>query len=206
MILILRMRININILRFAPLLLLGLFGAVALLGRMLLQLRQHGSLGLSLFRGSRRERGMEAAAVLLPLGFVALAWLAALAPGQLRLWSFAARPEARLAGAGWMAAALAAIFVAQLQMGASWRIGIDSTARPGLVTHGLYRFSRNPIYALLLAALAGFVVLLPTWPSLLLFAGTLATLRVQISREEAYLLATYGDEFRAYRRRVRRFF
>jgi protein-S-isoprenylcysteine O-methyltransferase Ste14 len=73
------------------------------------------------------------------------------------------------------------------------------------VTHGLYRWSRNPIYALLVAAVAGFGLLLPAWPSLAVLAASAAAVRAQVAREEAYLLATYGDAYRAFCRRTARY-
>ena len=36
--------------------------------------------------------------------------------------------------------------VSQYQMGKSWRIGVDETEKTELVTHGMFCFSRNPIY------------------------------------------------------------
>ena len=97
------------------------------------------------------------------------------------------------------------LVTAQLQMGASWRIGIEEEARPGLVTHGFYAHVRNPIYTFLLLAFAGYVFLLPTWLSLVAFVVTIVELRQHVKREEEYLLRTYGDEFREYARRVGRF-
>jgi protein-S-isoprenylcysteine O-methyltransferase Ste14 len=89
-------------------------------------------------------------------------------------------------------------------MGASWRIGIEEGARPGLVTGGLYRYSRNPIYVGLLLTVAGYAALLPTVLSLVLLAGSYAGIRMQIAAEEAYLAATYGDAFGDYAARVGR--
>jgi protein-S-isoprenylcysteine O-methyltransferase Ste14 len=90
-------------------------------------------------------------------------------------------------------------------MGASWRIGIDRRDAPGLVTGGPYRFSRNPIYLCMFIVLAGFVVLLPGWPTLLTFVGTVAGIRLAVAKEEAHLAAVYGEAYRAYTRRVGRF-
>ena len=42
------------------------------------------------------------------------------------------------------------------------RIGIEDAARPGLVTGGLYRFCRNPIFLALLVVIAGYTLMLPT--------------------------------------------
>ena len=91
-----------------------------------------------------------------------------------------------------------------LHLGASWRIGIDESARPGLVTGGLYRFTRNPIYFALIAALAGYTLLLPTLLSALILVGACVAIRQQIFEEESYLVRTYGEQYRNYARRVGR--
>jgi protein-S-isoprenylcysteine O-methyltransferase Ste14 len=69
-------------------------------------------------------------------------------------------------GTALMAGGIALLVAAQLEMGASWRVGIDQSATPGLVDTGLFRFCRNPIYLALLAAMAGYCALLPTAISL----------------------------------------
>jgi len=92
-----------------------------------------------------------------------------------------------------------------LQMGSSWRVGIDEQARPGLVTSGLYRFTRNPIYLALFVTLAGLVVVLPTWPTLVGALVSVAAIRNAVRAEERYLRRAYDGEFDAYARRVGRF-
>jgi protein-S-isoprenylcysteine O-methyltransferase Ste14 len=104
-----------------------------------------------------------------------------------------------------IACGLALVMRAHWEMGASWRIGIDHGARPGLVTGGLYRFTRNPIYSGIGLIVVGYVLAMPTPTSVLLFiAGTIGIVFI-VRREERYLVATYGDEFRAYASRVGRF-
>jgi protein-S-isoprenylcysteine O-methyltransferase Ste14 len=98
----------------------------------------------------------------------------------------------------------ALLVVAQLQMGASWRIGIDEGATPGLIDTGLFRFCRNPIYLGLLVIIAGYVALLPTPISLLMWVGAYRVIQLQIRAEEAYLRRVYGDAYHAYAHRVGR--
>ncbi|MDJ0885335.1 MAG: isoprenylcysteine carboxylmethyltransferase family protein [Desulfobacterales bacterium] len=81
------------------------------------------------------------------------------------------------------------------------------TNRPAttLVTQGAYRFSRNPMY---LGGSAFFLGIALTAGSLWLMAaylplGLYLALYV-IPREEAYMTRAYGDGYRAYCRRVRR--
>ena len=63
-------------------------------------------------------------------------------------------------GAGLIGMATTA--VAQFQMGASWRIGVDESETTELVTRGLYSRIRNPIYAGMMLFGVGLLVLLPT--------------------------------------------
>jgi protein-S-isoprenylcysteine O-methyltransferase Ste14 len=99
---------------------------------------------------------------------------------------------------------LALLVAAQLDMGASWRIGIDERTTPGLIDTGLFRFCRNPIYLALLVIVTGCVVLLPTLISLLMWMGAYLVIRLQIGAEEAYLRRSYGEAYHAYAHRVGR--
>jgi protein-S-isoprenylcysteine O-methyltransferase Ste14 len=74
-----------------------------------------------------------------------------------------------------------------------------------LVTDGPYRFTRNPMYvgmAFLYVALAFALGLL--WPLAVLPLVLLAVDRLVIAREEPYLERRFGEDYRAYRARVRR--
>ena len=74
-----------------------------------------------------------------------------------------------------------------------------------LVTHGIYRYTRNPMYLSLLLLLVAYASHLGTWVA---FAGPVAYVayitRFQILPEERVLLSKFGAEYEAYRRRVRR--
>jgi protein-S-isoprenylcysteine O-methyltransferase Ste14 len=74
-----------------------------------------------------------------------------------------------------------------------------------LVTAGPYRYSRNPMYiALTLAYLGAAVVVNTVWPVMLLPGLLLVMQWGVISREERYLERRFGDEYRRYQARVRR--
>ena len=92
---------------------------------------------------------------------------------------------------------IALLVVAQLNLGASWRIGIEEGSRPGLVTSGFYRFCRNPIFFAILVLLTGYTLLLPTQLWFVLLAGAFIGIRQQILTEEAFLGRAYGEAFRA---------
>jgi len=74
-----------------------------------------------------------------------------------------------------------------------------------LVTDGPFRLSRNPIYigyTLLYLGVAFWANSL--WPVVLLPLVVWLMHRLVITREEAYLESRFGDAYRAYRHRVRR--
>jgi protein-S-isoprenylcysteine O-methyltransferase Ste14 len=74
-----------------------------------------------------------------------------------------------------------------------------------LVTHGPFRISRNPMYLGLSVVYAGVILLMNSWWLVLFLPLVLALLHVTvIRREETYLAATFGSQYRDYCRRVRR--
>jgi protein-S-isoprenylcysteine O-methyltransferase Ste14 len=74
-----------------------------------------------------------------------------------------------------------------------------------IVVRGPYRFTRNPMYVGLLALYVGLTVLVNSLWLLALVPVIVALVQRQvIVREEAYLEAKFGDEYRAYKGRVRR--
>jgi protein-S-isoprenylcysteine O-methyltransferase Ste14 len=137
----------------------------------------------------------------------AQAFQAAMNPAGFHLPTWL-QPEGALilsiAGAILLIGGLVLLVAAQLEMGSSWRIGIDEGATPGLIDTGLFRFCRNPIYLGLLVIIAGYVALLPTPISLLMWVGAYLVIRLQIRAEEAYLRRIYGDTYHAYAHRVGR--
>ncbi|MDO5640234.1 MAG: isoprenylcysteine carboxylmethyltransferase family protein [Neisseria sp.] len=76
-----------------------------------------------------------------------------------------------------------------------------------LVTGGVYRFSRNPMYLAMAAWLLAWILWLGSWPGLLwlaVFAGYIT--RFQILPEERVLAAKFGRRYERYCRRARRWF
>jgi len=74
-----------------------------------------------------------------------------------------------------------------------------------LVTHGPYRFTRNPMYTgLTLAYLGGSALLDSAWPIILLPIVLLVLVQTVISREEMYLRDAFGAEYTGYVASVRR--
>lgn len=76
-----------------------------------------------------------------------------------------------------------------------------------LVVEGLYRFSRNPMYLGMALILAGvFLWFGEGVNAALLGLFVVAITELQIKPEEKALEEKFGDDYRAYRKRVRRWF
>jgi protein-S-isoprenylcysteine O-methyltransferase Ste14 len=165
------------------------------------QRRRYGGPGVLFFRSQRwQDKLRDGLGVVLVLLLAAQAVMAAASPAgvvPLDAW--------RVTGTVLMFGGIALLLVAQLNLGASWRIGIEEGSRPGLVTSGFYRFCRNPIFFAILIVLTGYTLLLPTRLSLAILVGAFIGIRQQVLTEEAYLSRAYGDAYRAYAHRVGRF-
>ena len=78
-------------------------------------------------------------------------------------------------------------------------------ATSALVTRGVFRFSRNPMYLGLLLCLLAWAVYLSSWLALLFMPLFVVYLnRFQIEPEERAMLALFGPEYDSYKARVHR--
>jgi len=133
------------------------------------------------------------------LGFLALAWALG------RLWPMPEVPALALAGRALVGLGVLLMVVAAAQM-----FGMRTTVIPrqdpsALVTGGVFRISRNPIYLADAIVLAGLVLHWAAWPALVLVPAFAAVItRRFILGEEARLRAAFGAEFEAFAARTRR--
>lgn len=111
-----------------------------------------------------------------------------------------------LLGAAIAAAGIALTLVAQVQMGASWRIGVDASERTELVTSGVFAMVRNPIFSAMLLATVGLALAVPTPLALALPPLLLVALEIQVRLvEEPYLIEAHGAPYRSWAARTGRF-
>lgn len=134
--------------------------------------------------------------------FAGAMWLTA----QLELGRFS------LTGQRWLAGVLFGVGLAVAASGIyafrRARTTVSPT-QPGraarLVTGGVYRVTRNPMYLGMALLLVAWAVLLGSLPSLLLVPFFVLYLnRFQIAPEERVLLQKFGRAYREYQKRVRR--
>jgi len=141
-------------------------------------------------------------------------YAAGIGTAYLLQWWWPLRPMTAGSGLLWVARVVGWVFIAASIMLPIWAVGLFHRAgttpnpmRPttALVFRGPYRFTRNPMYlglALLQVGLA--LVTNALWPLLTLAPVVVAVRRLVIDREERYLEAKFGEEYRAYKARVRR--
>lgn len=114
-------------------------------------------------------------------------------------------PALRLVGWGLVALALLLVASATFLM---FRAGTTPDPRrptTALVAQGPYRFTRNPMYLALGLLYLGLALLVNAgWPLVLFPVAIMLVERWVIAREEAYLERVFGDAYRAYKARVRR--
>lgn len=86
-------------------------------------------------------------------------------------------------------------------------LGLDNTycEQKGLVTQGLYAYSRNPQYVASVLATVGLALTCNSWATLGLAAGLFFIYLVFALNEEPWLRSGYGEAYDRYMRQVPRF-
>ena len=88
----------------------------------------------------------------------------------------------------------------------SWRAGVPEADKTELVTGGIFAYSRNPAFLGFDLVYIGIAMLFFNWGLLLVSALAAGMLHLQIVYvEEDFLDKAFGDEYRAYRKRVNRY-
>lgn len=187
------------------LILFGVYLAVAFGWRTILQRRVTGDTG---FRGiSGRVGSVEwvggalfVVALITAVGapVADLAGLAAIDP-------LVASPIQRV-GVTLAVLGIGATFVAQIDMGASWRIGVDDSERTDLVTARAFALVRNPVFTAMTATGLGIVLVVPNVVGVAGLIVLVIALQMQVRGvEEPYLARHHPEAWSDYSSRVGRF-
>jgi protein-S-isoprenylcysteine O-methyltransferase Ste14 len=116
-------------------------------------------------------------------------------PGWAREGPYAA---IRVVGALVAIVALFATIECWKRMGRNWRMAVTPGEKTELVTTGLYRSIRHPIYALSILLVAATAVVLPTWPMIAIALTNATLVNLKARNEERHLLSMHGDAYAAY--------
>jgi protein-S-isoprenylcysteine O-methyltransferase Ste14 len=123
--------------------------------------------------------------------------------GEPRVADYAFRPILAWFGTAVFAGALVGFYLTHRDLGRFWSVTLEIRQTHRLVTTGVYRRVRHPMYAAFFLWAVAQALLLPNWiagPAGLAGFGILFGLRV--GREELMMEATFGDAYRAYAART----
>lgn len=149
----------------------------------------------------RRERLILAVAGLLvhvvPLVYVLTGW------PQFADYTF--RPLLAALGTVVFAGALYLFHRSHRDLGTNWSIALDIRKTHALVTGGVYRLVRHPMYSAFWLNAVAQALLLPNFiAGLAGLLGIAVLYFARVEREERMMLETFGDEYRAYMARSAR--
>jgi protein-S-isoprenylcysteine O-methyltransferase Ste14 len=182
------------------------FGVLGLGGRCFVQWSRTGSTG---YRGLSRRLG--------PLGLAAgIAFIVAMVGGLVAplLQLLGLVTPLRFLNHAWIGATgvalaacgLAATLYAQLDMGESWRVGVDTSEETALVRAGVFGLVRNPIFTAMIVFVLGQTLIAPNPVAIAVFLVFVAAVQVSVRTvEEPYLSQVHGDDYRDYTASVGRF-
>jgi protein-S-isoprenylcysteine O-methyltransferase Ste14 len=120
----------------------------------------------------------------------------------------------RILNHGWIGGAglalatcgFAATLYAQLDMGESWRVGVDTTETTTLVRTGTFALVRNPIFTAMAVFVLGETLLAPNPVAIAVFLVFVTAVEISVRTvEEPYLRRVHGDDYRDYTASVGRF-
>ena len=134
--------------------------------------------------------------------FVPLVWVVS------PVFSFAEYPlrvGPLIAGVVCLVAGLWVFHRSHADLGTNWSVTLEVREQHRLITQGIYRHTRHPMYLALFLYSVGQVLVLPNWfagPSYLIGFGILFAFRVR--REERMMLEEFGDQYAEYMAKTKR--
>src|SRR3954466_5774719 len=147
----------------------------------------------------------------LETGLLVLAWVGFLVPlvwVASRAFSFAEYSLGTgplVAGVVCLVIGLWLFYRSHADLGTNWSITLEVREQHRLITQGVYRRIRHPMYSALVLYSIGQALVIPNWvagPSNLVAFGILFTLRV--GAEERMMVREFGDEYVLYSARTKR--
>ena len=146
------------------------------------------------------ERGVLLFAIL--CFFVPLVWIAS---DAFAFADFELRFATLVIGAVFLAASLWLFHRSHVDLGRNWSVTLEVREGHALVTHGVYRTIRHPMYSALIAYGVGQALVVPNWiagPSYLV--AMLVVFFTRLGPEERLMREQFGAEYDAYRARTKR--
>jgi protein-S-isoprenylcysteine O-methyltransferase Ste14 len=162
-------------------------------------------------RRSRTVQVVKSRKVALEVVLLTIAWLALFLPllwvatRALAFADYPLHPVLLVIGALCLATGLFLLHRSHADLGTNWSITLELRQNHQLVTRGVYRRARHPMYLALLIYGLGQALAVPNWlagPSCAVAVALLIALR--LPAEERMMLEEFGEDYRAYMARTRR--
>jgi protein-S-isoprenylcysteine O-methyltransferase Ste14 len=155
----------------------------------------------------RRQEGVLILATLRPVALLFIVSLIVYLVNPARMaWSAIALPAwVRWSGLATIAVAGALLFWTLHSLGANLTDTVVTRKTHTLVVKGPYRWVRHPFYDTVALLLFAISLVAANWFLLLMGTIVLTLLVVRTPREEARLVARFGDQYRAYMAHTNRF-
>ena len=94
---------------------------------------------------------------------------------------------------------------ALISFGKSWRIGIDEKNSNELITSGIFKYSRNPIFLFMNLYFVGIMLIYPNMVCSVFAICAIIGIHLQILREEKFLSEKFGEQYVQYKNQTRRY-
>jgi protein-S-isoprenylcysteine O-methyltransferase Ste14 len=147
----------------------------------------------------------------LEIALLSLAWLAFFVP---LVWvvspvfafaDYPLRPAPLFAGVVALAVGLWLFARSHADLGTNWSITLEVREKHQLITEGIYRRIRHPMYSALLAYSIGQALVVPNWSAGPSYGVAMVLLiAFRLSREERMMLEEFGADYETYMRRTKR--
>lgn len=108
----------------------------------------------------------------------------------------------QLVGSAIMVICTVLFIIVHIDMGDNWSPVPEQKENHQLVTHGIFRFARHPMYAVFLWAAIGTLLATLNWLFAWCVSGSVGFVMRRIETEEEILINIFGDQYREYRCKV----
>ena len=162
-------------------------------------------------RRSRNVKVAKSHKTPLETGILVLAWVGFFVPliwvASPAFWfaEYPPRTGPLLAGLICLVIGLWLFYRSHADLGTNWSLSLEVREGHRLITHGVYREVRHPMYSSLALYSVGLALVIPNWVAGLSNLGAFAVLfALRVGAEERMMAQQFGNEYAAYTARTKR--
>ena len=122
------------------------------------------------------------------------------------LWPLTITVQIRIVGIVLMLFGNLFFNIAMLTMRDNWRAGFNKNQDTNLITHGIYKISRNPAFVGFDLIYIGCTITFPNIINILVTVAAVLLFHFQILSEEEYCAAAFGQDYITYKTKTMRYF